>query len=163
GGPARNFGVMWAHTFSPAVLNEFRFSAQTIAFNFAPTAKTLAGPQAHFPSISFEDSFGSGNVSLGGFLIGTFPQFRQHQTKQFGNPVLSSPTTQQAFYFQDSWKLRQNFTLNYGLRYEYQPPDAENAIAYPAVDRNTVLTNPLQTRVEVKPYRNAWGPRLGFS
>ena len=243
GGPARNLGVMWAHTFGPRVLNEFRFSAQTIAFHFDPTAKTLANPQAHFPSISFTDSFGSGTVSLGGFSLGAFPQGRQHQTyqfqdavsllmgkhsmklgtdlgvilvtdeipfnsdglatmapggdcvvngvvpapgtnnctdlanyvddftgtgtgsisKQFGNPRISSPTTQQAYYFQDTWKLRPNFSLNYGLRYEYQPPDAENVLAYPAVDRNTVLTNPLQTRVEVKPYRNAWGPRLGFS
>ena len=59
--------------------------------------------------------------------------------------------------------MRPNFTLNYGVRYEYQPPDAENGLAFPAIDRHTALTaSPLQ-RVEVKPYRNAWGPRLGFS
>jgi hypothetical protein len=229
---------MWAHTFGPTVLNEFRFSAQTISFAFDPTAKTLANPLAHLPSVSFTSSFGGGVVSLGGFSLGAFPQGRQHQTyqfqdavsllkgkhsmklgtdigiilvtdgipfnsdglaviapggnctvnggtqpctdlanyvddftgtgtssisKQFGNPRISSPTTQEAYYFQDTWKLRQNLSLTYGLRYEYQPPDAENVLAYPAINRNTVLTNPLQTRVEVKPYRNAWGPRLGFS
>src|SRR5215469_6417889 len=238
GGPARNLGVMWAHTFSPSILNEFRFSAQTIAFSFSPLAKTLANPIANLPSISFTNSFGGGVVDLGGFSIGTWPQGRQHQTyqfqdavsllkgkhsmkvgidlgvilvtdeipfnsnglatispggsctvngvagstctdlanyiddftgstgnvsKQFGNPKISSPTSQQAYYFEDSWKIRPNFTLEYGLRYEYQPPDAENVLPYPALDRNTALTAPLQTQTEVKPYRNAWGPRLGFS
>ncbi len=237
GGPARNLGIFWSHTFGPTVVNEFRFSAQTIAFTFAPTAKTLANPQAHLPGISFLDSFP--NVALGGFEQGTFPQGRQHQTyqvqdevsivkgthhfklgtdiavilvqdqipfngdglavfapggsctvngvagssctdlanyiddftgtgtsqlsKSFGNPRISVPTSQQAFYFQDSWKVRPNFTLDYGLRYEYQPPDAENVLAFPAINRATALTTPFETRDAVKPYRNAWGPRLGFA
>ena len=234
GGPARNFGVMWAHTFSPKVLNEFRFSAQTIAFHFDATGKTLANPLAHVPGITFTSSFGGGVTALGGFEQSTFPQGRQHQTyqfqdavaivkgthnikvgtdlavilvqdqipfnadgqaifapggtcgtgtcsdlanyiddftgtgtsqlsKSFGNPRLSIPTSQQAYYFQDSWKVRPNFTLEYGVRYEYQPPDAENGLAFPAINRATALTAPFETRVPAKPYRNAWGPRLGFS
>jgi hypothetical protein len=236
-GPARNLGVMWSHTFSPTVLNEFRFSAQTIAFHFDPLASTLANPQAHLPGITFADSFGSQTVGLGGFEQATWPQGRQHQTyqfqdavsivkgkhsmkvgadlavilvqdeipfngdgtalfshggtctmngqpgvctdlanyiddfsgpsgniqKSFGNPRISVPTNQQAYYFQDSWKLRPNFTLDYGIRYEYQPPDASNVLAYPAVDRSTILSVTQPTRVEVQPYRRAWGPRLGFS
>jgi len=239
GGPARNLGVFWSHSFSPTVVNELRFSAQTISFTFAPTAKTLANPQAHLPGISFTNSFPG--VALGGFEQGTFPQGRAHQTyqfqdavaiqkgthnikigfdlavllvqdqipfnadglavitpggnctvngvlgsnncsdlanyiddftgpggtasisKQFGNPKISTPTSQQAYYFQDSWKVRPNFTLDFGVRYEYQPLDAENVLPYPAIDRATVLTNPVQTPIAVKPYRNAWGPRLGFS
>lgn len=238
-GPARNLGVMWAHTFSATVLNEFRFSAQTIAFHFDPTAETLANPQAHFPGITFTSSFGSGVTALGGFEQATFPQGRQHQTyqfqdavsiargkhsiklgtdlavilvqdeipfnadgtalfspggncmvngalgnnnctdlanyiddftgpsgnvqKSFGNARISVPTSQQAYYFQDSWKIRPNFTLDYGVRYEYQPPDASDVLAYPAVDRGTILSLTSPSRVEVQPYRNAWGPRLGFS
>jgi len=241
GGPARNLGVMWGHNFSPSVINEFRFSAQTIAFSFSPTAKTLANPQANFPAVFFANSFGKGVVGLGGFEQGTWPQGRQHQTfqfqdavsivkgkhsikagtdlaiilvqdqipfnhngiitvspggdcvvngtlgtnnctdlanyiddftgtgttasvsRQFGNPRVSVPTNQQAYYFQDSWKMRPNFTLDYGVRYEYQPPDAQNVLPFPGVDPRTALTDPFQTRIPVKPYRNAWGPRLGFS
>jgi carboxypeptidase family protein/TonB-dependent receptor-like protein len=238
GGPARNLGVMWGHSFAPTVQNEFRFSAQTIGFTFGPTAATLANPLAHVPGISFTGASFSG-VALGGFEQGAFPQGRAHNTyqfqdalsvvkgshsmkmgtdlaiilvkdgipfnadglavispggktctfngvtggtcsdlanyiddfsgptgsisRQFGNPKISVPTSQQSFYFQDSWKIRPNFTLDYGLRYEYQPLDAENVLPYPAVDRKTVLTNPLQTAIDVKPYRNSWGPRLGFS
>jgi hypothetical protein len=47
GGPACLFGTMWAHTFSPTLLNELRFSAQQLDFAFAPTAATLANPMAH--------------------------------------------------------------------------------------------------------------------
>ena len=233
GGPARNMGVMWAHTFSPRVLNEFRFSAQTINFGFDPTAATLANPIAHDPGIALSASFG--NTVWGGFSQATFPQFREHRlaipgrsvhqqrlahlqdwadlaillvqdqipfnsdgtilyssggdcsaiglatctdlanyiddfsgpagtiNKQFGNPLISVPTNQQAYYFQDSWKVLPNLTVNYGLRYEYQPPDASNVLAFPAINRATVLTEPLQKRIEVRPDRNNWGPRFGFS
>jgi hypothetical protein len=66
GGPARNMGVMWAHTFSPRVINEFRFSAQTISFGFDPTAARLANPLAHLHGLNLASSFGS-NVFWGGF------------------------------------------------------------------------------------------------
>lgn len=238
GGPARNLGIMWAHTFSSTVLNEFRFSQQTIGFTFGPTAATLKQPIAHAPGINFTNSFNP-VTALGGFEQGTFPQGRQHQnyqfqdavsvvkgghsfkfgadltvllvqdqipfnsdglalfapggtctvnnvagatctdlanyvddftglgnssiSRQFGNPRLSTPTSQQAYYFEDSWKMRSNFTLNYGIRYEYEPPDAENGLPYPAIPREAPTALQFQVRDQVKPYRNAWGPRLGFS
>jgi len=238
GGPARNLGIMWSHSFSPSILNEFRFSQQTIGFTFSPTAASLAQPIVHDPGITFTDSFGAGTTALGGFEQGGFPQGRAHQnyqfqdavslirgrhnfkvgvdlavilvndqipfnadglavfapggnctvngvlgtnnctdlanyiddftgtgtasiSKQFGNPRINVPTSQQAYYFEDSWKIRPNFTLDYGLRYEYQPPDAANVLPYPGIHRGAPLT--FQTRGAVQPYRNAWGPRLGFA
>lgn len=35
----------------------------------------------------------------------------------FGDPAATSWTTRFGVYFQDAWKMRQNFTLTYGLRY----------------------------------------------
>jgi Carboxypeptidase regulatory-like domain/TonB-dependent Receptor Plug Domain len=234
GGPSRNFGVMWTHTFSPKVLNEVRVSGQLIDFSFTPLASTLANPLAHVPGLALSSSLG--NTVWGGFSQATFPQGRGHKTiqfqdavsithgnhtfklgadlavllirdqipfnsdglivysgggdcsslglqtctdlanyldgftgpsgeiqKQFGNPLVSVPTTQQAYYFQDTWKARQNLTLDLGIRYEYQPPDASNVLPFPAVNRATALSDPLQKIVEVQPDRNNWGPRFGFA
>lgn len=49
------------------------------------------------------------SVSLG------LPQFYQ---QGFDNPVYNYPRPFAAGYWQDSWRVRPNFTLNYGLRYE---------------------------------------------
>jgi hypothetical protein len=43
------------------------------------------------------------------------PQFYQ---QGFGNPIYNYPRPWTAFYWQDSWALKSNFTFNYGLRYE---------------------------------------------
>ncbi|MGH9556315.1 MAG: TonB-dependent receptor, partial [Terriglobales bacterium] len=83
--------------------------------------------------------------------------------KQFGNPRVNVPTNVQAYYFQDSWKVRPNLTLNYGLRYEYHPPDYSNVLSFPAVRRETALTDPFNQRFPVERDRNNFAPRFGFS
>jgi len=83
--------------------------------------------------------------------------------RQFGNPLVSVPTAFQAYYVQDTWKIRPNFTLDYGVRYEYQPPDMFNVLQYPALDPGRIATDPLLTRRAVAPDRNNWGPRISFA
>jgi hypothetical protein len=234
-GPSRIFGVMWAHTFNPTVLNELRFSAQQIDFTFGPTGATEANPMAHLPSMYLDS--GTLDFFWGGYEQSTFPQGRGHKnfqfqdalswtrgthtmklgadlaillvkdqfpfnadglvyfseggtcgsggttytcgalenyldnylgsagtaSRSFGNPRQAVPTSQQAYYFQDSWKIRPNFTLDYGVRYEYQPPDASNVLAYPALSRQNIGTAVFPLRTVVQPDRNNFGPRLGFA
>ena len=41
----------------------------------------------------------------------------------FGNPVSQLKNRPIAFFAQDSWKIRPNFTFNYGVRYDYEITD----------------------------------------
>jgi hypothetical protein len=234
GGPSRVLGTMWAHTFSSSVVNEFRFSAQQIAFSFGPTATALASPFANDPT-TFIDAL---SPTFGGFSQGVFPQGRGHKTfqiqdavsvvkgrnsfklgadltvllvndripfntngavsfidggscptaadpaatctslanyidnftgpgvtltKNFGSPLVNIPMSQQAYYFQGTFKAKSNLSLDYGVRYEYQPPDYENILPFPAIQRSTVATDTFQTNHAVVPDRNNFGPRFGFA
>jgi len=70
------------------------------------------------------------------------------------------PSTQEAFFFQDSWKLRPTLTFNYGIRYERQ-------FGAPFLD--TFTPNPAYPVIpqEGDPHkrgdRNNFSPRLGMS
>lgn len=65
---------------------------------------------------------------------------------------LTMKTTDLDYFLQDDWRVTPRFTLNLGIRYEYQ--------------RNPLPTNPNpalpQTRISVND-RNNFGPRVGFA
>src|SRR6185369_1063466 len=84
-------------------------------------------------------------------------------SKSFGNPLQNVGTNQQAYYFQDSWRLTYNLRLDYCVRYEYQPFDALNSLQYPSIDRKTFATDSLLVRKDVKNDRNNLAPRFGFA
>lgn len=83
--------------------------------------------------------------------------------KSFGSPFFSFPQTLQSYYFQDAWKLRPNFTLTYGLRYEFQGTPL-NVIPYPTVlpGAEAALAPETQRNTQ-QPDKNNFGPRAGFA
>src|SRR6266850_2696848 len=104
-----------------------------------------------------------------GFMAGT-----PSTVTVLGNTNDPSPFTGKSGYFhmrqtfyigyvQDEWKIRPNFTMSYGLRYEYYGPLHE--------ENNKVLWFDVPTATLIPNYPNDWykmrttnfGPRLGLS
>ena len=70
------------------------------------------------------------------------------------------PSTQEAFYFEDTWKLRPNLTLNGGIRYERQFGSPFLDTYTPDPSRPTI---PFQGNPHERGDRNNFSPRLGLS
>jgi len=91
------------------------------------------------------------------------------------NPQTGGPANAQrylrtkdyALFFQDDWKLRPNFTLNLGLRWEYFSPlsDAKNNLTNLILGTGDDLaTSTLQHESSLIPStKRDFGPRLGFA
>ena len=84
-----------------------------------------------------------------------------HSFSQSAVPLLYYlPSTQQAYFLEDSWKVKQNLTINAGIRYDLQKGS-------PFLD--TYTPNPAKPIIpyEGNPHDrgdyNNFGPRVGFS
>ena len=76
-------------------------------------------------------NFGGGYTSLGNFILDQTGTDPGTVSKGFGNPNLNTGANMYALYIEDTWRIKNNLTLNMGLRYEYWGALA-NALAYPA-------------------------------
>ena len=73
----------------------------------------------------------------------------------FGDPNTDINYTQLAFFFQDHWKVRNNFTLDLGIRYDIDwRPETSNVVS----DQP-----PFEFNLEAINDRNNVSPRLGFA
>lgn len=67
------------------------------------------------------------------------------------------------FYAQDEWKIRPNFTISYGVRYEYYSPLREDRNLFTYFDMNTGELDLNPNRPWYQSSKNNWGPRLAFA
>ena len=111
----------------------------------------------------------------GAFAVGGVNNFinnsPQTVTLAAGTAEIKYFETDQFYFFQDDWKVKDNLTLNLGLRYEYigQPINTLHDLT---VERESnadtalfKLSLPLEARTVPKlaADKNNWAPRLGFA
>ena len=85
--------------------------------------------------------------------------------RNIGNGLLTLQSPAYAGYAQDSWRVRSNLTINFGLRYEAQimpQPDTSNTAVTNAVLNATLPLGNVDPRV-IHSQKNQWGPRGGFA
>jgi Carboxypeptidase regulatory-like domain len=131
--------------FSPVIRTETRYeftdSLNVIAgnhtFKFGGDVAFIRIPSAIF-QLNFAGLYNFGGLSattLGAFPnVGVAPPdftpvqqyglgFPANFIQGFGNPVSRIGNKPVAWFAQDSWKIRPNITLNYGVRYDYEITD----------------------------------------
>lgn len=88
-------------------------------------------------------------------------------SKVFGSPILQPFTTSYAPFIQDTWRMKDNFTLTLGLRYEYWGTP-ENVLRFPAIDPSlqfglSGVNFPNSYSFPQPADRNNFGPRIGLA
>jgi hypothetical protein len=135
------------------LFNFGEFSARTLA----PTLPTAPNGQTP-PNFTAVQSYGLGIPSV--------------YVQGFGNPVSKLKNTPMAFFAQDSWKIRPNLTLNYGVRYDYEltqtiPPAAQFRDPLSGITLSQADLLAAQDAMGVQQGfprdKNNWAPRLAVA
>lgn len=153
------FGGDYASVRIPSAVFELNFAG---LYNFGGLGATNLAP---FPTI--------GNVAPPDFTpvqqygLGLPTNYIQG----FGNPVSKIGNKPIAWFVQDSWKIRRNFTLNYGVRYDYEIPqqippvgltDPLSRISLSASDM-LAAQDAMNVQQGFPKDKNNFAPRLGFA
>jgi hypothetical protein len=129
------FGAAWLKTYmytnwngnSIGFTNEATWNA---ACQFA--AQGIAAAQANCPGVNPADPSlaGAGGDSVAGTLL----SLPNSANRNLGNSGVSLRMTNFSPFVQDSWKITQKLTLNYGLRWDYNSPVTDTGNRLPTYD-----------------------------
>ncbi len=154
----------------PAAVFELNFAG---LFNFGPTRLT-------FPE-GLELTTGAGCIPGASATCAPVPNLTPVQAyglgfpstyiQGFGDPVSQIKNTPLAFFAQDTWKVRSNLTINYGLRYDVEftetiaPVGITDPLSGIVLSPADILTAQDAVGVQqgIPRDNNNWAPRLGFA
>ena len=148
---------------------DFRWVENNFNFDFFNNGSFFFGDFGPYTGLFGTAS--NGNV-LADFVGGFWDNYFQFSTARYGIRTHSL-----YFFGQDAWKIRKNFSLDFGLRYEYNSPqvDPGNEIIgwFPGQQSTKFPGSPpdvlypgdpgTPNRGLVYPDRNNFAPRLGFA
>jgi hypothetical protein len=105
-------------------------------------------------------------LSVGGTTANRFDSTQVTYFRQLGNLRADYATDEIAFYAQDSWRIRPNLTINYGLRWEgqYNPdPEANNEALINLLKDFTFPSGHEVDPTQIPDVTDQFGPRVGFA
>jgi len=109
---------------------------------------------------------GTGSYTALANFIDNYGGTSSTATIQFGSPTARPTIWAQSYFGEDSWKIAHNFTLDFGLRYEYDGAPL-NYLPYPTIDSsNPAVFNSSTgylTRTPEIPNKKDFAPRVGFN
>ncbi|HSB11285.1 MAG TPA: TonB-dependent receptor [Blastocatellia bacterium] len=149
------FGVEYNHVF---ISQLFGFN-QLGTFNVSTSASTATNVNTILDILSYTPSIATGTVNR-------FDNTAVSFSRQAGNLMASYSTDELAFFAQDSWRVRPNLTLNYGLRWEgqYNPsPEANNPTLLAKVQGFRFPSGHTADPTFINDNTKQFGPRFGFA
>src|SRR5262249_15635210 len=117
GNHTTKFGAEFNHVFADQIFGFNQFGV----FGNSSSTPTSTAPPATNTSVLFVLATAPGK--------NRFDSSSATYARQLGNLKLAFSSNETALFAQDSWRVRPNFTLNYGLRWEGQfnpAPEANN-------------------------------------
>ncbi|HWP42253.1 MAG TPA: hypothetical protein VNO14_03385, partial [Blastocatellia bacterium] len=141
-------------------------------YNHVKIEQTFGFNQFGTFSISGSASSPSGVQSIldimapGGTVANRFDSTAVSYLRQIGNLQAGYSSDEIAFFAQDSWRIRPNLTLNYGLRWEGQfnpDPEANNDFLINAVRDFPFPSGHRPDPTQIPDDTDQFGPRFGFA
>jgi carboxypeptidase family protein/TonB-dependent receptor-like protein len=141
------------------------FISQLFGFNQEGTFSVSGSATSKTGVDNILDIYSVGGTVPNRFDINTAAN-RATFSRQIGNLMAAYSTDELAFFAQDSWRIRPNFTLNYGLRWEgqYNPsPEATNPTLLNKVQGFVFPSGHTADPTFINDSPKQFGPRLGFA
>jgi hypothetical protein len=159
------------HTFMAGADIDHLSVVDAIPFNSRGTIAYLGGTAADANNCGLSTTTNPENKSGGctalGNFIDNFTGPSGSLSKVFGSPILQPFVTTFAPFAEDVFRMKENFTLTLGVRYEYSGTP-ENVLQFPAVQPGLGFglvggVFPNEFSAKQQPDRNNFAPRIGIA